>query len=236
MLQKLTAYFSKFELALWLSSVTLVTGAFLVFDRSNFLSLIASLLGVTALIFCAKGNPAGQVMMIVFSLLYGYISYTFAYYGEMLTYLGMTMPMAAATLISWLRHPFHGNKSEVKVGHISPQEVGLMLVLTAAVSAVFYFILRFFHTANLLPSTFSVTTSFIAVYLTFRRIPFFAVAYAANDLVLIVLWSLASAEDIRYVSVLVCFVAFFVNDIYGFLCWQRMGKRQAQALAREHEP
>lgn len=33
--------------------------------------------------------------MILFSLLYGIISYTFSYYGEMLTSLGMTMPMAA---------------------------------------------------------------------------------------------------------------------------------------------
>ncbi len=43
--------------------------------------------------------------MIIFSLLYGIISYTFSYYGEMITYLGMTMPMAVFALISWLRNP-----------------------------------------------------------------------------------------------------------------------------------
>ena len=63
-------------------------------------------------------------------------------------------------------------------------------------------------------------------YLTIKRSPYYAVAYAANDIVLIILWSLASVEEIRYLSVVVCFAAFFVNDIYGFVSWRRMEKRQ----------
>ena len=101
------------------------------------------------------------------------------------------------------------------------------VLLTAVVTAVFYFILEAFGTANLVPSTISVTTSFLAVFLTFRRSPYYALAYAANDIVLIVLWVLASMEDIHYVSVMVCFVVFFVNDMYGFVNWRRMAKRQA---------
>ena len=128
--------------------------------------------------------------------MYGAISYTFAYYGEMITYLGMTMPMAVFALISWMRNPYNGNKAEVKVNAISRKETVWMCVGAAAVTAVFYFILTYFHTANIVPSTISVTTSFLAVYLTFRRSPYFALAYAANDIVLIVLWTLASAYDI----------------------------------------
>ena len=85
-----------------------------------------------------------------------------------------------------------------------------------------------FNTANIIPSTISVTTSFLAVYLTFRRSPYFALAYAANDIVLIILWILASLYDIRYVSVVVCFIAFFANDIYGFVSWRKMKTRQQE--------
>ena len=101
-----------------------------------------------------------------------------------------------------------------------------MWVLTFAVTTVFYYILEYFDTANILPSTISVTTSFLAAYLTFRRCPTFALAYAANDIVLIVLWVLASLSEIRYLSVVVCFVAFLFNDIYGYISWQRMQNRQ----------
>ena len=56
----------------------------------------------------------------------------------------------------------------------------------------------------------------------------FALAYAANDIVLIVLWMMASISDIRYISVNVCFVAFLFNDIYGYISWQRMKNRQSE--------
>ena len=219
-------YFTKGELLLWGSSVLLIAVTFLIFDRENYLTLAASVIGVTSLIFAAKGNPAAQVLMILFSLLYGYISWSFRYYGEMATYLGMTGPMAVFSLISWLRNPFEGKRSEVRVNRISRGEVGFMLVLTLAVTVIFWHILRHFGTANLLPSTISVSTSFIAVYLTFRRSPWFALAYAANDLVLILLWSLAAVSDASYVSVIACFCAFLVNDIYGFISWRKMSRRQ----------
>ena len=223
-------YFTKAELTLWGSSVVLIMLTFLLFDRVNFMTLAASLIGVTSLIFNAKGNPIGQALMIVFSLLYGLISYRFSYYGEMATYLGMTGPMALFALISWLRNPYKGNKAEVEVNQIGAAEWILMLILSVVVTVVFYFILDHFGTANMLPSTISVTTSFIAVYLTFRRSPFFALAYAANDIVLIVLWVMASIEDISYLSVMICFVLFLVNDIYGYISWRKMEQRQKSSI------
>lgn len=101
MIKKILNYFSKTEIILWSISAILIILSFSVFDRENYLTLAASLIGVTSLIFNAKGNPFGQFLMIVFSILYGIISYSFAYYGEMVTYLGMTGP--------WLfLHSFRG--------------------------------------------------------------------------------------------------------------------------------
>lgn len=219
-------YFSKTESVLWCSSVAAILGSFCLFDKENYLTLLASLIGVTSLIFNAKGNPVGQLLMVVFSLLYGIISYGFGYYGEMITYLGMTMPMAVFALVSWLKNPYNGNRAEVRVNSIGKKETCFMCLCAAVVTVVFYFILDYFNTANIVPSTLSVTTSFIAVYLTFRRCPLFALAYASNDVILIVLWILASVHETRYVSVVACFAAFLVNDIYGYISWQQMKRRQ----------
>ncbi len=223
---KLKKYLSTLDIILWTSSVIAIVSAFCLFDRENYLTLFASLIGVTSLIFNAKGNPFGQLLMIIFSLLYGIISFTFSYYGEMITYLGMTMPMAFFALVSWLRNPYNGNKAEVKVNTINKKETLFMLLSSIVITVVFYFILEYFNTSNIVPSTISVTTSYIAVYLTFRRNPYFALAYAANDIVLIVLWALASVHEIRYISVVVCFIAFFANDIYGYMSWKKMKIRQ----------
>lgn len=222
------SYFTKPEIVLWSTSTAAIILSFLLFDRANYLTLTASVIGVASLIFNAKGNPIGQLLMVIFSILYGIISYTFRYYGEMITYLCMTAPMAVFALISWLHNPFKGNKAEVAVNRLCLWEVYGMLFLTAIVTALFYFILAYFHTANIFPSTLSVTTSFIAVYLTFRRSPYFALAYAANDIVLIILWTLAAVENITYISVIICFVIFLANDLYGFISWRRMEQRQLQ--------
>ena len=226
--KRLISYFTKMELLLWAWSNVLIIFSFFFFKQTNFLTLGASLIGVSSLIFSAKGNPIGQVLMIIFSLFYGIISFSYHYYGEVLTYLGMTMPMAIIALVSWLKHPYAGKHSEVRVNHIHGLEIIILAVLTPLVTYVFYLILVYFKTAHIVFSTLSVSTTFIAVYLTFRRSSYFTIAYAVNDLVLIILWGLASIEDLSYLSVVVCFVTFLANDLYGFYNWRKMAKRQTQ--------
>lgn len=225
-MKKLTSYFSKGELILWFSSLFMITASFLIFDRVGYLTLIASLIGATSLIFNAKGNPIGPFLMIIFGILYGIISLTFSYYGEMITYVGMTVPMSIFSFVAWIRNPYKGNMAEVTVNRLKPKDITIMLVLTTAVTFAFYFILAAFNTANLIPSTLSVATSFLAVLLTYKRSPYYALVYAANDIVLIILWTLAAITDISYLSVIICFVAFLVNDIYGFINWNKMQQKQ----------
>jgi nicotinamide mononucleotide transporter PnuC len=219
---------SRTEFIIWISSVTLIVSFFLIFDRGNYWALAASLIGTTALIYNSRGEPLGPALLIIFSIIYGGISFGCRYYGEMITYVGMSLPMAVFALISWLRNPFEKGKTQVRVNRIGKTEVLLMLLLSVAVTVAFYFILKYFDTANLLPSTLSVTTSFIAAYLSFRRSPYFALAYATNDVILIVLWTLATIKDISYLSVLVCFGVFLFNDTYGFIRWRIMQRRQEQ--------
>lgn len=226
-LREALGYFTLFEKLLYLFSVVFITAAYLLFDSGSTLSLIASLVGATALIFCAKGNPFGQLLMVVFGILYAIISYSFAYYGELITYAGMSVPMAAFSFLVWVLHPHRGNHAEVQIGHLLPRDAVILPLLATAATVGFYFILDAFGTANLLPSTVSVTTSVIAVYFSARRVPWFAFAYAINDIVLILLWSLAAFEDISYLSVVICFVMFLLNDAYSFMNWRRIRRRQA---------
>lgn len=217
---------SKFELILWLLSMVIVTLSFLFAPSKDFLSLGASLIGVTALIFVSKGYVAGQVLIVLFSLFYGIISFFFTYYGEMITYLFLTTPMAIMAAIEWYKNPYEKTK-EVKVNKVTKKQVFTMLALSVVVTVIFYFILKALGNANLVFSTLSITTSFIASYLTYLRSPYYALAYGLNDIVLIVLWVLASIEDTAYIPMIFCFVMFLANDIYGFFNWKRMLLKQS---------
>ncbi|MBQ8966188.1 nicotinamide riboside transporter PnuC [Ruminococcus sp.] len=210
-----------FERGLWLTSVIVITGAYLITGNGGGTELAASLIGVTALIFVAKGMAAGQVLTVVFALFYGYISLKARYYGEMLTYLGMTAPIAAAAVVSWLRHPYKGT-NVVEVAPLSPKKFTLLTGLALAVTAVSYFALRYLGCASLFFSTVSVFTSFMASGLTFLRSPFYAIGYSANDVVLIVLWCIAARTDPTALPMVFCFIMFLANDIYGFFNWKRL--------------
>ena len=108
--------------------------------------------------------------------------------------------------------------------------MALLLISGAVVTALFWYLLRLFDTPNLALSTLSIATSFFAAALTMLRSSYYALGYAANDLVLILLWLLASIENPAYLPVLVNFVIFFLNDMYGFFSWR---KREAVQFAAE---
>lgn len=220
------AALSRFERILWLSSSAIVTLGFFLGDTTQPLTLIVSLVGVTALIFVAKGFVFGQILTILFSLLYAVVSFREHYYGEMITYLGMSAPIALLSVISWLRHPYEKGKSEVAVAALPKRQYVIGFLLSVAVTILFHFILAYFHTANLAVSTLSVTTSFLASYLLFCRSPYYALAYAANDLVLIVLWVCSTIHELSCLPMVLCFVMFFLNDLYAFYNWRRMKQRQ----------
>ncbi len=225
---KTLAIFNKKDICLWVISVVVVAGAFLFGGDTDYMMLATSLLGVTALIFLAKGSYLGNVIIVVFCLLYGVISYKTKYYGEMITMLGMTLPMAVLAIISWVKNPYEGENKEVEIHNVSRGEIISLLAITVVVTIAFYFILSFFGTASIFFSTLSIATSFFAASLTFKRSELYALAYGLNDLVLIILWGIAMFEDLSYITMVICFVMFFINDIYGYVSWLKMKQRQAK--------
>lgn len=220
---------TRFERMLYLLSLAIITGTFLLSQPRDYSVWLAAVLGVTSLIFIAKGEVLGQALMVVFSVFYGAVSWYHRYYGEVLTYLGMTAPMAVFTAAVWLRHPFQGSR-EVEIRRMRGGQWGMMLLLAAVVTGGSYFVLRALETANLALSTVSVATSFCAVWLTLMRSSLYAVGYALNDLVLVALWMLAAGQEPSCLPMAACFLVFFVNDSYGFVSWRRMERRQLAKL------
>ena len=153
-MKKLIPHFTPFDLFLWGFSVLAILISYLAFPEGSGTSAIGSVIGVTALIFVAKGAVLGQFLMLAFCLFYGIHALRFRYYGEMLTYLGMSAPAAVFSIVTWLRHPFR-DSAQVAVVSLSRRRVWLSLLSTVAVTVLFYFILKALGTAELLLSTFS---------------------------------------------------------------------------------
>ena len=221
--------FTIFEWCLWLGSLAAITAAHFGVRSTDYLSFAASLVGVTSLIFAARGDPFAPVLFIAFAVMYAIISYLFGYYGEMIIYLAMQLPVSVASLITWLKN-LNAGGTQVKVGRLTAKKLIIILALDVCITVPFYFLLKYFGTANLIPSTISVATSFAALALMTLRIPQYALAFILNDIVMIVLWSMALSEDIGYISLVVCFSIFLINDTYTFISWMKR-RRTAEKTA-----
>lgn len=220
------------EKILWAASVFGVTVLFCLVPQKNPLTLIATIVGVTSLLFTAKGHVSGQFLQLVFCVLYAIVALGFKYYGEAITYMGMTFPSDLFAATMWLKNPSKKGKTEVRtevrMAHLSPKKSAVALLVSAAATVIFYFILKKLNTANLEISTVSVFTSMAASVLTIMRVPYYALAYAANDIVLIIMWIMASIENPIYVPMIFNFVIFLVNDLYGFFSWKKLRSMQEE--------
>lgn len=226
MLHNPFAGLKKREWCLWIISLAVVAVSNILAGKTDPITLSATLIGVTALIFVARGDVWGQILTVVFSVLYAITSYSFRYYGEMITYMGMTAPIAAFSIVTWLRNPSAEEKNTVRISRLNRRTALIMILSCAAVTAVFGYVLKILDTPNLVISIISITTSYLASYLMMQRISYYALAYAANDVVLIILWILASIDNISYLPMIACFAMFLINDVYGFISWRKREKRQ----------
>ena len=228
-LKKLLASLTPFEWFLWLFSLAGVLVCSILSPDFHLIGTLASLLGVTSLIFIAKGMWQGQILIVIFATMYGIVSFEQRYFGEMITYLCMTLPMAVISLVAWFRHPYE-KSNEVQINSLRPLHLVILLPASGAVSVGLYFLLGALGTQNLLISTLSVTTSFFAASLTFLRTPYFALAYTLNDIVLITMWLMVALNEPAYFSMVICFSVFLLNDLYSFSNWMRMRKKQRKKM------
>lgn len=208
---------TKREWALWFVSIAIVVMSNIMAGRVDALTLTA----VTSLIFAAQGNVWAPILMTIFCIQYAIISYRFRYWGEMFTYLFMSLPMSVWSIVTWLKNARNSSDGTVEIRKITRKGAGVLVLCNVAVTIAFYILLKKLNTQNLIFSTISVVTSFFAASLTMLRSSYYALGYASNDIVLIILWILASIKDPGYIPVVVNFLIFFLNDMYGFICWKK---------------
>lgn len=211
---------------LWIGSMLIYGIITLAVGGTDIGYLISIMIGITALIYTAKGHIFGPLLMVIFSILYSLISLSFQYHSEFITYGFMTLPMSILAALAWFKHPSKQLKNQVQVRHLDLKGWMFGILLTTMVTIIFGTIMVWLNTKNIIVSTLSISSSFMAVYLIFVRSRYYAIAYAINDFVLVVLWAYAYTVEPEYLMLIVCFVLFFIYDIYGFISWSIMTKNQ----------
>ena len=214
------------KLFLLISLIIIIVCYFLGTDR-NILSLITSILGVITVIFGAKGLVWAPIINLMYNIVYIILSYTQGFYGEVIIYIFFMTPINIAMIISWLKNKSKQDENIVEVNKVSKKEYIILFIVTLFVTVGFYYLLKVLNTSALLISTISLIDSFIATYLLYRRCSNYALSYIVNDIILIGLWSFSLKNNgIAYLPMILSFIVFLVNDIYGFISWKKREKEQ----------
>ncbi len=195
-------------------------------DR-NWFSYVVSLVGVVSVMTVAKGLVFAPFINIAYNIIYSIISVLQHYYGEAIIYIGLMIPIAVASIVSWLRNKNKENTSTVQVNKIKGIEYLYLFIGAICATVAFYFLLRALNTSELIISTLSLITSVVASYLILRRCSYYALAFVANDIILIVLWTMVVINSgIAFLPTALSFGIFLINDIYGFIHWKIQERKQ----------
>ena len=131
---------SIFEIILLIASPLVILTVGLIF-KSDALTMLASIVGVLCVLFTAKGLAVSQFLGIAIAILYSIVSYRNGYYGEMIIYLVIMLPMHIWGVIEWLKHK-NKNTNTVEVNSIKWQEWVVVAICSVIVFMGFYFLLK----------------------------------------------------------------------------------------------
>lgn len=207
------------------------TIALTIIFKSGILDCFTSLFTILWCFLLAKGKVFGHIVGIIATLLYIIVSIQVAYYGEVLLSAAITIPMSIWAFVEWFKNK-RMDKSQGEVVVIKAVRAKELLILLASQIALFpalYFLLKAFGTEFLAVSTLSVSANIIATYLLIRRSDLNWCVWVANSLITLSLWMyLTIVKDISYITLAIMSLFLFVNNIYGFINWQRLKKSQGE--------
>ena len=225
MLREYFKSWNKFEITL----VLLGTMGVIVFGcifKSAILAMICSIASIITAMLQAKGKVESQFVSILVCLLYSYISYTNRYYGEVIFYMIIMLPMSVGGIISWLTHKSDKTDS-VEVNEIKLKEWIFIGIISVLAFIGLYYVLKFFNTSELVVSTFSMIASLLAVYLLVRRSKYCFIFYLINDIILIILWGLPIISgNLLFIPMVIDPFVLLISDRYGTFNWNKIEKEQ----------
>lgn len=216
---------TKIEKALLFFSIILVLAVGFIFE-SNLTTTLSSIIGIITALLIAKGKNLGQVFGLISALLYSFVSLRNKFYGEVIIYMFIMLPMYLIGILSWIKHQSKKTNT-IQINNIKLKEWIIVSIICVFAFLGIYYLLSFFKTKELFISALSVVSSLFAIYLGIRRSRYSFYFYIMNDFILIALWGIPVINgEIALFPMLFNPIINFINDSYGIYNWGKLEQIQ----------
>ena len=223
-MKKLFKDWTKFEIFLLLSSIAIIIFSG-VFCKSTILTIICSITGILCALMQAKGKIMSQFIGLVLVVLYSILSFENKYYGEVLIYIFIMLPLFVSGIISWIKN-VDKETNIVNENELSKKEWIILTTISIILFIGLYYLLKYFNTSQLFVSTLSMVTSLFATYLVARRSKYGFLFYIGNDIILFILWGMPVIYgQLILIPMLISPLIYFINDSYGWISWNRRAEK-----------
>lgn len=234
MMTKWTGYFadwSWFE-RVWLFAFTAVTIYLYVALDDTLIGLLASLTGMLSVVLVAKGKTWNYYPGIINVVLYAFVAYGQKYYGEVMLNLLYFLPMQFIGLIMWRRNGVSEEKrNDVKVAVMTNRARLYWSLLCLAATIAYAWVLKAMGGALPFIDSLTAVLSIVAMIFMVKRYVEQWVVWIIIDVLTIYMWLVAFMGDGNDVSILVMWIAYLANAIYGWLNWRAQYRVQKEEQA-----
>ena len=222
-MKKLFSDWTKFEIALLLFSLLIVISSGILCN-SRLLTIICSITGIVFALTQAKGKVISQFIGLILVLLYSILSFQNKYYGEVLIYIFIMLPLFIFGIVSWIRNVNHETNT-VEKNDLTKKEWFILTTISTGLFIGLYYLLKYFNTSQLFISTLSMVTSLFATYLVARRSKYGFLFYIGNDIILFILWGIPVIQgELLLIPMLFNPIINFINDSYAWISWNKKCK------------
>lgn len=203
----------------WLLVFTILIIGLSLYWQDTLIGVICSLTGIWCVILVAKGRISNYWVGIVNVILYAFISYGYKYYGEVMLNVFYFLPMQFMGAYIWIKNKKPNSKGTVIIKALNNKQ-RLFWTAVSVIGVVIYgAVLKTLGGAMPHIDALSTVLSIIAMLLMAFRFFEQWILWIVVDVVTIILWFVVMANGGNDVSILLMWVAYLVNAVYGLYNW-----------------
>ena len=189
----------------------------------NALSIVMSVTGLTANLLVAKGSILNYPFGIVNVLIYSFVSYQSALYGDTMLNLLYYAPM---NIVGWI----YWNKTKDEDGNIGVKSLTIkqfidVSILTSITWLTYSLLLIELNDVAPFLDSASTVLSIVGMFLMLCKYREQWYLWIIVNIVTIIMWWIAYQQGTGDLTTLLMWIVYLVNSIYGLVQWLKASNK-----------
>ncbi len=213
----------------------------LIIDINGWFNVFDLYLVMVNIYLVAKGKLIGIVIGTIECVIYAYICYKSALFGEVIKTMCISVPLNIYSIISWQialnkqkKEKFVDSQKQedIVIRKLNKKEFALYAVLLVVFSALSYVLLRFLigQKNAIILSSIALAITIVGKILTAKRYMESYILFNIGSGICLLMWAqtmIQTGFNLSDISMIVYHLACLTNDIYAYGLWKSMYRRVA---------